>query len=143
MNNLLNSLPEEIVYLIVFIFILVILIAVFILINPNFLFGYYTPGFLGWSGYLPWFGSAYNGLYGFAGYGGIYPYFSFPYTWNNPFLYSQFTILLPAPPAPITLMFACPTSMPKGLLCTCSFAESTIKSIFSHDPLNFILRKQK
>lgn len=74
MRNFFHPFPKEVIYIIVLVFILMILIAVFIFFNPDFLFGYYSPGFLGWPGYLPLFGSAYNGFYSMLGFRGIYPY---------------------------------------------------------------------
>ena len=82
LHNFLNPIPKEIIYIIFFIGILLILIAAFIMICPNFLFGYYAPFSLG---YLPWFGPAYTGIYNGFGFGGISPY-----QWNHPFLYSPF-----------------------------------------------------
>ena len=88
MYKFLNPISKEMIYIICFIVVLLVLIAAFILINPNFLFGYFSPGLLGWPGYLPWSSNGYGGLYGAFGYGGGYPYLSYPYFWGNSFLYN-------------------------------------------------------
>ncbi|MGA1792150.1 MAG: hypothetical protein ACMUIM_11740 [bacterium] len=88
MDKLLNSIHKEMICVLFFIFFIFILMAVLISINTNSLLGYYSPGFLGWSGYWPWSGPVYGGLYGSFGYGGGYPYSFYPYFGSSYFLYN-------------------------------------------------------